>query len=275
VDAGAIDGLIADTVPGSVGAFRACSSFGAELLDDLNSNNHDHINAKDIYGRSLLHEAAANGDVDSVKVLLDSGIDINITDSKGETHIQSATKFDKYKTVELLKGLGADPTLPYHAEVRNEYCIEHENGKSPVAGANMIGLIARHFPNPSNIHWSILYPKSPFSYMWYYKTEVINTTDKPLQFIWFDHFYFHENTWYPGNVKERPLNGYDFSGWYGDIETIIDGLIPPGKTATCDLNWHGLHEPYTNPRKWAYRAVDPDGNEYYAEAIIEASPIND
>ncbi|NIT14441.1 MAG: hypothetical protein GTN99_09440 [Candidatus Dadabacteria bacterium] len=134
-------------------------------------------------------------------------------------------------------------------------------------------LVARHIPNPSNIHWSILYPKNPFTYMWYYKTEVVNNTSKALQIIWFDHFYFHENRWYPDNIKQRPLTGYDFSMWYGDLETIIDGLIPPGKTATCDLNWHGFSKPHTVPRKWAYRAIDPEGCEHYAEAVIEGAPI--
>jgi hypothetical protein len=179
--------------------------------------------------------------------------------------------------VELLEKLGADTTMPISAEIHDRYSVVHDDGNPPVEGAIINKLVARHIPNPSNIHWSIIYPKNPLDdiYMWYYKTEVINTTDKPLQIIWFDHFYFHEKKWYPGNVKERPLTGYDFSGWYGDLQTIIDGLIPPQKTATCDLNWHGFEHPETNPRKWAYRAVDPDGNEYYAEAIIEASPIRE
>lgn len=132
-------------------------------------------------------------------------------------------------------------------------------------------------PNPSNVHESILYAKPPCEQMWFYQTQVHNPLDVALRIVWFDAFGEWEGQWYPGNVKERPLNGLDFSQWYGDGDRPLkQGVIGPGQTARCDVNWHcGWDGQHPNRHKWAYRAVTEDGSAFYGEAIIESAPHPD
>jgi hypothetical protein len=110
-------------------------------------------------------------------------------------------------------------------------------------------------------------PPTPFIY--YYRTEVHNTLNVPLRITWFNAFHRYLLGWTPRNILGRPLDGRVFSAWYSDGIAIIDGLIPPKESAVCGTNWHGSSSAILGPVKWAYRAVDPSGAEYYAEVILE------
>ena len=142
-----------------------------------------------------------------------------------------------------------------------------------VEAAGLGDLVARHEPNPCDKHDSVLYVTPPLeAYAWYYQSFVENRGTVPMHVVWFDHFLLHEGTWYPGNVKERPLTGLDFGQWYGDDGPLLRGRIDPGRAARCKVNWHLWGEPVAGPRKWAYRAVDQNGGAHYAEAVLESVP---
>jgi hypothetical protein len=107
--------------------------------------------------------------------------------------------------------------------------------------------------------------RPPFRYMHYYRTEVRNVSDRPLKIVWFEGYREVNGTWYPGNVLGRVLREEEFSSWYTEGDKITHGIIPPGRTAVCDVNWYGSDSPGPIRSKWAFIAVDAAGNDYYAE----------
>ena len=136
------------------------------------------------------------------------------------------------------------------------------------------GLVATHTPNPCAVHSSPDFKESPFPTMWYYRTELRNTTDRSLQIVWFEGYYETEDgVWHPNNVLNRPLGGEDFAAWYTEGVPCPAGVIPPGATAVCDPNWHGSEQAHSSRIKWAYAATDPDGRVQYAEAVLTSVSI--
>ena len=112
-----------------------------------------------------------------------------------------------------------------------------------------------------------------FRCMSYYRTEVRNVSDRPLKIVWFEGYREVDGTWVPGNVLGRALREEEFSSWYTEGDRISHGIIPPGQTAVCDANWHGSDSPAPIRSKWAFIAVDPAGNDYYAEAVVDPSIV--
>jgi hypothetical protein len=110
---------------------------------------------------------------------------------------------------------------------------------------------------------------APYPNMWYYRTEVINTTNKPLRIIWFESYFNFDGHWYGSNAFGKTLRSKDFSAWYSDGNLIENGIIKPGEKAVCDVNWHGSETPEFIPTKWGFIAVDDSGNDYYAEATVD------
>lgn len=110
--------------------------------------------------------------------------------------------------------------------------------------------------------------------MWYYRTEVRNTTDSPLRVVWFEAYSRALGRWSAGNIKGRTLTHADFREWYSDEDGLLeDGSIPPGGAAICSVNWHGSRRPWASRTKWAFKALDQSGNEYYAEAEVVPKAI--
>lgn len=113
----------------------------------------------------------------------------------------------------------------------------------------------------------------PYKHMWYYRTEIKNTSDKPLRIVWFEGYMNFNNHWYGSNVLNEPLRSEEFSQWYTEGAKIINGLIPPGATAVCDVNYHGSDEPDFIRTKWSYIAVDEKGNDYLVESEVDQSIV--
>ena len=136
------------------------------------------------------------------------------------------------------------------------------------------GLVAAHAPNPCAVHSSPAFEENPYPFMWYYRTELRNMTDRSLQIVWFEGYYEAEDgQWHPNHVLKRPLGGEDFAAWYTEGVPCPAGVIPPGATAVCDPNWHGSEQPHSSRIKSAYAATDPDGRVHYAEAVLTSVPI--
>lgn len=101
-----------------------------------------------------------------------------------------------------------------------------------------------------------------------YRTEVTNTNSVPIQVVWFQFFIEHDGQWSGFNIRNRVLREQDFLDWYNDGDDFEDGWIPPGATAACDPNWHGGNDDHFPRVKWAFLAVDKEGNTYDDEAEV-------
>jgi hypothetical protein len=105
--------------------------------------------------------------------------------------------------------------------------------------------------------------------VWYYQSEVLNDAAVPIRVIWFEFYYSHDGQWYGINKKNKVLQHDDFRAWYSDGEVPTqDAWIQPGHAWVCDPNWHldfghGFYQ-----AKWAYLAVDGQGESYCAEALV-------
>lgn len=88
-------------------------------------------NKQDANGRTLLHKAASQDDIEKILLLKDSGADFNLADSDGYTPLMYAARFaKKIETVALLLGNGAN------AKAKNRFGltaieIAADNNKSP------------------------------------------------------------------------------------------------------------------------------------------------
>ncbi len=133
-------------------------------------------------------------------------------------------------------------------------------------------LIVTHSPNPSDIHVSEHFPNPAQPYTWFYKTEVRNNSDRELKIVWFESYFEDDGCWYGANVLNRVLRNDVFLRWYGQGETNGEWL-KPGESRSCDPNWHGGNDPKGYKVKWAFIAVDREGNDYFAESTVESVPV--
>ena len=134
------------------------------------------------------------------------------------------------------------------------------------------GLIVTHTPNPTGRHDASIPEGKPFPYMWFYRTEVRNTTDFPIQITRFEGLFLKEAKWTPSNVLKRPLTAEDFAQWYRDGKPASKGWINPHTSAVCDPNWHGTPTPISPRCKWTFEGRDAKGKTYHAEAEIKSLP---
>ncbi len=134
------------------------------------------------------------------------------------------------------------------------------------------GLVVTHTPNPSNVYSSPAVTNAPYPYMWFYRTEVKNQTDRPIRITSFEGYFFRDGRWVAANILNRPLTSTDFAEWYRDGAPVRDGWIAPHAVAACDPNWHGVTSPVSPRCKWTYDGLDAGGTKYHAEAEIQTVP---
>jgi hypothetical protein len=100
------------------------------------------------------------------------------------------------------------------------------------------------------------------------------STDRPVRVVWFDGFVRYAGRWLASNVRDKVLRTKDFLDWYGGDDMTPEGWIRPGGTASCRVNWHYTQTPDGAPTKWAYVAVDAQGYDFFAEAVVpDLAPI--
>ena len=113
---------------------------------------------------------------------------------------------------------------------------------------------------------------------WVYRTEVENNLDRPIRIVWFEFHFQDGEDWFGVNVRRRPLRNADFREWYGDDSGGDPGeWLAPGAVAVCDPNYSWAFSDEISPVKWSFLAVDSEGNDYFAEALVpqEAAALYD
>lgn len=240
-------------------AVNACVQRQPSLLEPVLHRN-----------RTLLHQAASQGELGIVEDLIKAGAALDSQDDVGRSPLLLAYAYGRIQAQALLIQLGANPLdLPDLRPIAH-FSRSHRMGEDVADGASIESLNAHHTPNPCDQFETMIYAKKPAPYAWFYRSVLENHTAEPLRIVWFEHFAAWEDHWYPGNVKGRPLSGLDFTIWYGDSDgnPNWDGWIAPGAAARCEVNWHTSHEPTSGLHKWAYRAAGASGRRHYAEAIM-------
>ncbi len=73
------------------------------MTDLIEAITKGDINAKDEFGRTNLHSACMNGDMEIAKLFIDKGIDINAKDKEGKTALNLARRNGHTDIINLLK----------------------------------------------------------------------------------------------------------------------------------------------------------------------------
>jgi len=125
-------------------------------------------------------------------------------------------------------------------------------------------MIVRHVPCQSDPTACSATDKS-----WVYRTEVENTNDRPIRVVWLEFYYQDGDAWFGANIRKRVLRNPDFADWYSDGADLDDGgWLAPGSVAACDPNYCPSFSEKITPVKWCFIAVDAEGNDYFAGAIV-------
>lgn len=105
----------ATTNMGTTALIRAASSGHVDLVKLLMSRGADPTKAN-WYG-SALHCAAEAGQCESIRFLLDSGMNFDLRDDFGRTPVHCATDGGHILAIELLLDMGADPNARNHVGI--------------------------------------------------------------------------------------------------------------------------------------------------------------
>jgi hypothetical protein len=96
----------------------------------------------------------------------------------------------------------------------------------------------------------------------------MNNTNRVMRIVWFDAMTEVDGYWTASNVRNRVLRTKAFMDWYSTDAMTRDGWLLPGGTATCGVNWDWSEGREAQRVKWAYIAVDSQGQDYFAEALV-------
>lgn len=101
-----------------------------------------------------------------------------------------------------------------------------------------LGLFVSHTPITLEQVPKTLLEKLEYPYIRFYRTDLINNTDRSIRIVWFDGYFEHNGCWSAGNVRNKVLRNSDFVEWYGSDDIDTEGWIRPGGIAVCQVNWH-------------------------------------
>lgn len=91
----------------------AVAEENVELTHLLLQSGKVDTNSRDVYGRSALHYAAANGNVQLARMLIENGMNPNIRNDAGETPLMKACQFVELGTIEYLLSI---PLVDIHCK---------------------------------------------------------------------------------------------------------------------------------------------------------------
>ncbi len=121
----------------------ASQNAGRAIADrDIKYNGRRALNARNLAGKTALHEAALAGNLAFARFLLDSGADVNAVDETGKTPLTDAIEASRTDAVRLLLAAGASPVM------QDMYGRNAFHSAVEFAGADVIALIRGAGGNP-------------------------------------------------------------------------------------------------------------------------------
>ena len=96
-------------ITAGVGALPLLGGGSAWLTGKLlqGQRQQKDVNGQDEHGRTLLHEAAKEGQVEVVKFLVQAEAELNLKDKQGSTPLHQAAKEGQVEAIKVLIGAGA------------------------------------------------------------------------------------------------------------------------------------------------------------------------
>jgi len=107
VDAGAVDHLVDSNNKEPVAAYRAMYRYDPEELGDLLAKQPELAQIRQVDGSTMLHEAAINGTVQVMKVLVQAGAALDAKNDKGHTALDRAVIHNQIEAARFLIDSGA------------------------------------------------------------------------------------------------------------------------------------------------------------------------
>jgi uncharacterized protein len=107
---GGVEGVSLTQLGEARAAARVAEAAGYSLLPNPTvATNYADVNARDRwYGRTALMIAAAEGDLDVVRLLVEAGSDLNLTDAEGSSALSLARSYGNLDVAALLEEAGAE-----------------------------------------------------------------------------------------------------------------------------------------------------------------------
>jgi ankyrin repeat protein len=107
---GGVEGVSLEQIGEARAAARIAEAAGYSLLPNpAISANYADVDARERwYGRTALMIAAAEGHLDAVRLLVEAGSDLRLTDEEGSTALSLARSYGHLDVAALLAAAGAD-----------------------------------------------------------------------------------------------------------------------------------------------------------------------
>ena len=157
--------FLGDSVLYSGIRWHARNSVSMLIDTDVRTNNRRLLNAKNLAGRTVMHEAAASGDSELLRMVLQAGADVNAADETGATPLMDAVNADNFTAVEML--------LAYHASpmIQNMYGLNAFHVAAMQAGEDVIILLREAGADPMSRD---AYGKTPLAFAFERGPEILN-----------------------------------------------------------------------------------------------------
>ncbi len=91
--------------------WSAANAADALLAHDAQSNGRRLVSARNLAGKTALHEAARSGNVSFIRTLIAAGADINAVDETGKTSLTDAIQANRAEAIRSLLDRGASPVM--------------------------------------------------------------------------------------------------------------------------------------------------------------------
>jgi len=107
VDAGAVGHLVDSENEEALAAYRAMYRYDVKGLEDLLAKQPELAQVRQVDGSTLLHEAATNGAVQVLKVLVQAGVGLDAKNDAGQTALERAVSHNQIDAARFLIDSGA------------------------------------------------------------------------------------------------------------------------------------------------------------------------
>jgi hypothetical protein len=123
------------------------------------------------------------------------------------------------------------------------------------------GLSVVHNPSPVGARYAI---PDQYQYKWFYGTSVSSSVG-PVTIEEFGCFSKRGDLWLFATLTGKPYTAQHFSEWYN----CPDSILKPGSKYTDETNWSAANCLQGGASKWYYIGIDPEGNRFKGEAVVE------